>query len=149
MIGIPPALLTMKAKKVTYWIATILLAGFMAFAAFSYLTREQKVISGFASLGYPAYFPTILGVAKMLGVLALLAPGLPRLKEWAYAGFTFTFIGAICSHLASDQNKAALMPLASLVVLAISYACRPAERRVAAESEAEVHHHLSGGMAAR
>jgi hypothetical protein len=148
-MGIPAALFTMKAKIVTYWIATILISGFMAFVAFSYFSREPKMMSAFASLGYPSYFPMILGVAKMLGVLALLVPGLPRMKEWAYAGFTFTFIGAIWSHLAADQNKAALMPLASLVVLAISCACRPAERRVSAESEADVHHHLGGGLPAR
>jgi p-aminobenzoyl-glutamate transporter AbgT len=143
-MGTPAALFTMKGKLVTYWIATIVICAFMSFVAFSYLSRDEKMMSGFASLGYPSYFPMILGVAKSLGVLALLVPGLPRLKEWAYAGFTFTFLGAIWSHLAADQSKAALMPLASLVVLAVSYACRPAERRVPAESEADVHHHVGG-----
>jgi len=147
-MGIPVRLLTMKAKIITYWIATILISAFMAFVAFSYLSREEKMMSGFASLGYPSYFPVILGVAKILGVLALLVPGLPRMKEWAYAGFTFTFLGAIWSHLAMDQYSAALMPAASLVVLAISCACRPADRRVSAESEAEIHHHLGGGQPA-
>ena len=148
-MGIPAALFTMKAKIVTYWIATILISAFMAFVAFSYLSHEPKMMSAFASLGYPTYFPMILGIAKILGALALLVPGFPRLKEWAYAGFTFTFIGAIWSHLAADQNKEALMPLASLVVLTISCLCRPAERRVPAESEAEVHPHVGGGLPAR
>jgi hypothetical protein len=120
----------MKAKIITYWIATILLCGQMAFAAFAYLTKQPKVLEAFGSLGYPDYFPLILGVAKALGVIALLVPGYPVLKEWAYAGFTFTFIGAAWSHLAVDQNKAAIMPIAALVLLSVSCLLRPASRRV-------------------
>lgn len=119
----------MKAKIITYWIATILLCGQMAFAAFMYLTHQPKVMEGFASLGYPDYFPMILGVAKLLGVIALLIPAYPVLKEWAYAGFTFTFIGAMWSHFAADQNAAVLMPFASLVLLTVSCLLRPASRR--------------------
>jgi uncharacterized membrane protein YphA (DoxX/SURF4 family) len=118
----------MKGKIITYWIATLLLCAFMAFSAFSYLTRQPKMVEAFASLGYPPYFMTILGVAKILGVLALLLPGLPRLKEWAYAGFTFTFIGAVWSHLTMGQTSAAPMPVVALVLLIISYVCRPVER---------------------
>ncbi|HWA10291.1 MAG TPA: DoxX family protein [Opitutaceae bacterium] len=129
----------MKGKRVTYWIATILLCGFMAFSAYAYLSRQPKVMEGFASLGYPSYFPAILGVAKTLGVIALLLPGLPRLKEWAYAGFTFTFIGAIWSHGVSGQAAAIPLPLASLVLLVISYACRPIERRLTLESVTVIH----------
>ena len=106
--------LTMKAKIITYWIATILVCGQMAFAAFAYLTHQPKVVEGFHSLGYPDYFPMILGTAKILGVVALLVPGLPTLKEWAYAGFTFTFIGAAWSHAASQQTTAVLMPVAAV-----------------------------------
>lgn len=97
------------------------------------------MMGAFTSLGYPLYLPAILGVAKILGVLALIAPGTPRVKEWAYAGFAFVFIGAICSHLAAGQEKAAIMPAANLVVLVVSYICRPAARRLAIESEAEIH----------
>jgi hypothetical protein len=122
----------MKAKIITYWIATILLCGQMAFAAFAYFTKQPKVMEGFASLGYPEYLPIILGVAKTLGVIALLIPGYPMLKEWAYAGFTFTFVGAIWSHLVMDQNRAAVMPLATLVLLSVSCLMRPASRRVVA-----------------
>jgi hypothetical protein len=64
----------MKAKLITYWVATILICGQMTFAALSYLTRQPSVTEGFGSLGYPPYFPTILGSAKLLGVLALLLP---------------------------------------------------------------------------
>jgi hypothetical protein len=127
----------MNAKHVTYWIATLLVCAFMAYASFAYLSRDPKMMSSFASLGYPPYFPLILGIAKILGIVALLVPGLPHLKEWAYAGFTFTFIGAIFSHLESSQHQAALLPLISLVVLAISYVSRPAERRPVMMSDAE------------
>jgi len=120
----------MKAKLITYWVATILICGQMTFAALSYFTRQPNVAEAFGSLGYPNYFPTILGSAKLLGVLALLLPGMPMLKEWAYAGFTFTFVGAAWSHAASNQPGAVLIPLASLVVLTISCALRPASRRV-------------------
>lgn len=139
----------MKGKIVTYWIATVIVSAFMAFSAYVYLSRQPMVIEGFASLGYPAYFPTILGVAKTLGVLALLVPGLPRLKEWAYAGFTFTFIGAIWSHWVCNQTNAALMPLASLVLLVISYVCRPIERRLTVESVTVIHSDIGGGIAAK
>jgi hypothetical protein len=65
-----------------------------------------------------------------LGVIALLVPGFALLKEWAYAGFTFTFIGAFISHLTMNQNQEALMPVVALALLAISYFLRPASRRV-------------------
>jgi hypothetical protein len=139
----------MNGKNITYWIATLLVCGFMTFAAISYLSNDPKIVGAFGSLGYPRYFVAILGVAKLLGVLALIVPGPPLLKEWAYAGFTFTFIGAACSHFASNQMGATAAPLISLIVLAISYGCRPAERRVLAESEAEAHQHFSGGLPAQ
>jgi hypothetical protein len=120
----------MNGKTVIYWIATILLAAFMAFNAYAYLTHSPMMMAAFASLGYPSYFSNILGVAKILGVLALLIPGAVRLKEWAYAGFTFTFCGAFFSHLASAQQKEALMPIFALVVLALSYLLRPPSRRL-------------------
>lgn len=121
-----------------YWIATILVCIDMTYVAVAYLTHDPKMAAAFASLGYPGYFPMILGTAKILGAIALLLPGLARLKEWAYAGFTFTFIGACWSHLAVGQEKALLMPLLALVVLAVSYFLRPDERRVVPEDEADV-----------
>ena len=115
----------MNGKKITYWIATILFAGVMAFDAYLYLTHDPKMMGALASLGYPSYFPNILGVAKVLGVIAILVPGFPRLREWAYAGFTFTLIGAFFSHLASGQTKEAVMPVICLVVMLVSYTLRP------------------------
>jgi p-aminobenzoyl-glutamate transporter AbgT len=124
-----------SASVVTYWISTIIVSLDMTYAAYGYLTHQAKFMNAFASLGYPVYFPAILGVAKILGVVALLVPGVARLKEWAYAGFTFTFIGAICSHLASNQPKAILMPVIALLFLSISYGCRPLQRRVVVEQD--------------
>ena len=119
----------MKSTLVIYWIATLLVSAFMAFAAYSYLT-DPTMMATFSSLGYPSYFSKILATAKFLGIIALLVPSLPLLKEWAYAGFTFTFIGAFFSHLASGQGRQSLIPLVTLVVLAISYFLRPVSRDV-------------------
>jgi DoxX-like family len=120
----------MKTKKVIYWISTILVCAMMAMVSFAYLTHEPKMAEAFRTLGYPPYFQNILGAAKILGVITLLAPGFALLKEWAYAGFTFTFIGAFISHLVMGQNQEALMPVISLVLLGLSYSLRPATRRL-------------------
>jgi hypothetical protein len=85
------------------------------------------------TLGYPAYVMTILGIAKLLGVGALLIPGRPLLKEWAYAGFTFNMLGATASHLfVGDPMSETLPPLVLLCLGAVSYQLRPASRRLAA-----------------
>ena len=85
------------------------------------------------ALGYPSYFMTILGAAKLLGVAAVLAPGLPLLKEWAYAGFAFNLIGAVATHIAvADPIGEWLPPLVLLGLGAASYVLRPASRRLAA-----------------
>ena len=122
----------MKAKKITYWISTVLVSAMMALSAAMYLTHNPQIMAAFASLGYPAYLPNILGVAKLLGVVALLAPRHGLIKEWAYAGFTFTFLGAFISHLTMGQGPQAVNPLVALVLLTTSYFTRPAERRVLA-----------------
>jgi uncharacterized membrane protein YphA (DoxX/SURF4 family) len=120
----------MNGKTVTYWAATIIVAVFMAYDAFAMLTHDPKMTASLAGLGYPSYFPMILGVAKALGVIAIVIPGAVRLKEWAYAGFTFTFIGAICSHMSMGQQHMAAMPLIALIILAVSYMLRPPSRRL-------------------
>ncbi|HVU18027.1 MAG TPA: DoxX family protein [Candidatus Didemnitutus sp.] len=121
---------TSTSTLTVYWIATLMLCADMAYVAFAYFAREPRLMAGFASLGYPAYFPMILGTAKILGIIALLVPGTGRLKEWAYAGFGFTFIGAAWSHLAMGQNQAVVMPVIALAVLIVSYVLRPYARQV-------------------
>jgi DoxX-like family len=120
----------MNGNKAAYWVATLLFSTFMAYNAFAYLTHDPRMMAAFALLGYPGYFPEILGVAKLLGVFALLIPAAPRLKEWAYAGFTFTLLGAIISHVAVGQKREAVIPLAVLVVMSVSYLLRPPLRRI-------------------
>jgi hypothetical protein len=83
------------------------------------------------ALGYPIYLMTILGAAKVLGVIALLIPGQPILKEWAYAGFTFDMLGASASHaFAEDTLPSIVIPLAILALGAVSYLLRPDSRRI-------------------
>ena len=117
------------ARTVTYWVTTGLLAAMSAFAGFAYLSGSPQAVTGFAHVGYPQQLRIILGIAKPLGAIALLLPGFPKLKEWAYAGFTFAWISAfIAHHLAGDGPKA-FSPLVLLVLLAISYVTRPASRQ--------------------
>ena len=88
------------------------------------------IVTTIKHLGYPIYVLNILGVWKLLGAIALLVPGLPILKEWAYAGVTFNMTGAIVSHLCSgDEIKNVLPPFMVLAVTAASWALRPASRR--------------------
>ena len=134
----------MTAKNTTYWITTTFLAGDMALSGVLYLTHVPLLMNAFVHLGYPAYFPDILGVAKILGAITLLVPGLPILKEWAYAGFVITFISAFISHIVSGDGLfgtngfGALAPLIVFAVLIASYVTRPANRRAVAEVKSEL-----------
>jgi hypothetical protein len=116
------------ARKVTYWVSTILVAAMSLFAAFAYLSGSQQAVQGFAHVGYPQQLRIILGIAKLLGVITLLLPGLPKLKEWAYAGFTFAWISAFVAHYLAKDGPEASMPLVLLAVLVVSYLTRPASR---------------------
>jgi hypothetical protein len=122
----------MNAKIITYWICTALVCVMMTLAAVMYLTHNPHVMESFATLGYPAYFPNILGIAKLLGVVALLVPRFALLKEWAYAGFTITFVSAFISHVVSNDAGHAAPSVVALVLLAISYFLRPPSRRLIA-----------------
>jgi uncharacterized membrane protein YphA (DoxX/SURF4 family) len=118
-------------RKVTYWAVTGLLAVMGVFAGVTYLIGTQQVIQGFAHVGYPQQLRILLGIAKILGGIALIVPGLATLKEWAYAGFTFTWIAACVAHYLAGDGATALTPLVALVLLFISYATRPASRTAA------------------
>jgi len=124
-----------RTHKIIYWIATIWLAlGFLSTGAVQ-LFRGQAGQGGLdmvTHLGYPAYILTILGVWKMLGVVVLLVPKFPLVKEWAYAGFFFVMSGAIFSHVAVGDPVTAILPALLLLVLTVvSWYFRPASRRVA------------------
>ena len=116
------------ARKVTYWVSTGLVSAMSLFAAFAYLSGSQQAVEGFAHVGYPQQLRIMLGIAKLLGAITLLVPGLPKLKEWAYAGFTFAWIAACVAHYLAHDGPKAYMPLILLMLLAASYVTRPANR---------------------
>jgi hypothetical protein len=89
----------MKRTKILYWVFTGIFAALMVMSAMTSLMNNPATIDGFKHLGYPPYLGTFLGVAKLLGVAALLFPRYPRLKEWAYAGFVFDLSGAMYSSI--------------------------------------------------
>ena len=109
----------MKRDKIIYWIATGILSAAMLASAFLYLSSSEKLVKSFASIGLPLYMVMLLGTAKLIGAVLLLAPVAARLKEWAYAGFLFTFGGAIWTHAATSTPWFA--PVVFLVVLMVSY----------------------------
>jgi hypothetical protein len=110
---------SMKRDKIVYWITTGTVAAMMFLSAYMYLTHNPELVSGFKALGFPLYFVTILGVAKLLGAIVLVAPAGRILKEWAYAGFIFIFIGATWTHLVTRTPF--IMPLILLGILGVSY----------------------------
>jgi uncharacterized membrane protein YphA (DoxX/SURF4 family) len=117
------------ARKITYWVSTALLAALSVFAAFAYLSGSPQAVQGFAHVGYPQQLRIILGIAKLLGAITLVVPGLAKLKEWAYAGFTFAWISACIAHYLANDGPKAFTPLILLLLLAISYVTRPASRQ--------------------
>ncbi len=128
-----------KTNKIIYWIATLWLSLGMFATGLVQLFRMQSEgavappgVYGITHLGYPVYFLTILGVWKILGVLAVLIPGFTLLKEWAYAGFFFIMSGAIFSHIAVGDPINEMWPSALLLVLTVvSWYFRPASRKIA------------------
>jgi uncharacterized membrane protein YphA (DoxX/SURF4 family) len=116
-------------RKITYWLTTGLLAALSILAAFTYLSGSPQAVQGFAHVGYPQQLRIILGIAKLLGAIALVVPGLVRLKEWAYAGFAFAWIAAFVAHYLAGDGPNAFMPLILLLLLVISYVTRPASRQ--------------------
>ena len=123
-----------KTRKIIYWIATVWLALGMVATASGQLIRMkegQGAVDSLEHLGYPVYLLTILGVWKILGTVAVLVPGFPRLKEWAYAGFFFAMSGAVYSHLAVGDGLIAILPALLLIVLTlVSWYLRPEGRRL-------------------
>ena len=111
----------MKTKKIGYWVATTMLCLAMGLGGVVNLVLPEQVRPMFDQLGYPDYLGRILGFWKVLAVLAILAPGWRRLKEWAYAGVVFDLTGAAASHFASGSpTKEMVTPLVLLAVAAAS-----------------------------
>lgn len=124
-----------KRNKIIYWIATVWLALGMVSTGIVQLIQMEEEVENFASIGYPTYLMTILGIWKLLGVIAVLIPKFPILKEWAYAGFFFAMSGAAISHMVSGHGAQELFgPLLLLALTVISWYFRPANRKVVLEN---------------
>jgi hypothetical protein len=123
-----------KARKIIYWIATIWLALGMTATGVVQLLKAKDGQGGadmIKHLGYPVYSLTLLGAWKILGIIAVLIPKFPLLKEWAYAGFFFVMSGAIFSHIAVGDRVNEIFPaLLQLVLVAASWYFRPAKRKI-------------------
>ena len=119
----------MNARTILYWLATSLTAFVFLSGGIADVLQPTFVTDGMSQLGYPAYFATILGIWKVLGGATLLAPRLPLAKEWAYAGMLFNLTGAAASHAAvGDPLGKIITPLVILLIVAASWALRPASR---------------------
>lgn len=127
----------MNPRRAAYWTATTLIAFAFVSGGAAYLLGAEVPVKGVAALGYPAHFIAFLGAWKLLGGLAILAPRLPRLKEWAYAGITFDLTGAAFAYVATGAPLSkTIAPLVLLGITGTSWALRPASRALAASAAA-------------
>lgn len=123
-----------KKYKIIYWVTTLWLALGMLSTGIVQITMSENGPGGLNSLtqlGYPTYLLTLLGIWKFLGVIAILVPKCPTIKEWAYAGFFFMMTGAIFSHLAENDAITEIFPAMLLLILTgISWYFRPPNKRI-------------------
>jgi uncharacterized membrane protein len=120
-----------KRNKIIYWIATIWLALAMLASGLQQIFHTKGFVDIIVHLGYPLYFMYILGVWKILGVIAILLPGFKLVKEWAYAGFFFAMSGAVFSHIASGSSMKEVFPsLVLLIMTVVSWYFRPADKKI-------------------
>ena len=129
-----------KGQRITYWVATLVLASGLIGSGVQQLVRAEgegalapPYAWGIVKLGYPLYVLTLLGIWKLLGAVALLVPKYPLVKEWAYAGVVFLLTGGIFSHVAAGDSWNQSLPALFLLILAVvSWYSRPADRRLLA-----------------
>jgi uncharacterized membrane protein YphA (DoxX/SURF4 family) len=123
-----------KRNKIIYWIATTWLALGMLSTGIVQLFKAKEGQGGvdmITHLGYPVYLLTLLAIWKILGVVAILIPKFPILKEWAYAGFFFIMSGAIFSHIATSDAVTEIFPsLLLLILTVVSWYFRPLDRKI-------------------
>jgi hypothetical protein len=122
-----------KRKLIWYWVITVILS-FCIFSGGLFQAFQLKgVIQGFKPLGYPTYFISIIGIWKVLAIIAILIPKFKLLKEWAYAGIFFTMTGAVISHIASnDIHLQIIAPIVLVIFAVLSWYLRPADRKIIA-----------------
>ena len=126
-----PQVSVSKASKIVYWIATLWLSLGMLSTGIIQLLKTEEEVNMITRLGYPIYLLTIIGVWKILGVVAVLIPKFPLVKEWAYAGFFIAMSGAVLSHLFNgDETKHIFGPTLLIILTAVSWYFRPADRKV-------------------
>ncbi len=120
-----------KSHKIIYWISTVWLALGTVSSGIIQLIKTPTEVEFIQALGYPVYFLTLLGIWKLLGTIAILAPRYPLVKEWAYAGFFFTMTGAVFSHLANGDAFTLTIPAFLLIALTVvSWYFRPASKKL-------------------
>ncbi len=120
-----------KKKLIWYWIITAILSFCIFFGGLTQALQMKQTVQGFKPLGYPDYFISLIGIWKMLGVVAILIPNFKLLKEWAYAGIFFTMTGAVISHIASNDIKVQIIaPFLLAVFTVLSWYLRPADRKI-------------------
>jgi hypothetical protein len=120
-----------KRNKIIFWIATVWMSFGMVTSGLFQLMRDPAQVDLMVHLGYPVYFLTLLGIAKMLGVAAVLVPKHLLIKEWAYAGLFFAMAGAVSSHIAVGDSLVAIFPPVLLLTLTmVSWYLRPADRKI-------------------
>ncbi|WP_202616791.1 DoxX family protein [Arcticibacter tournemirensis] len=120
-----------KRDKFIYWITTIPLALGMFSGGVAQILRVKESADGILHLGYPVYFMIILGIWKVMGVVAILMPKFALLKEWAYAGFFFAMTGAVISHIIiKDHFAEVVAPLVFVMLTVVSWHFRPEDKKI-------------------
>lgn len=121
-----------RGKMIAYWTITLLLAAAVMLSGIGQLMQYGGNLELVTNLGYPLYVLTILGIWKVLGAIALVMPGFPRLKEWVHAGIFFLMTGAALSHAFAndygDYGFHIILPLSYAALNIASWALRPMNR---------------------
>ena len=120
-----------KKKLMWFWIITVILSFCLFSGGLAQAIQVKEVIAGFKPLGYPTYFISLIGIWKMLGIIAILVPNFKLLKEWAYAGLFFVMSGAVISHIASGNVTVQIIASFILMIFTVlSWYLRPANRKI-------------------
>jgi hypothetical protein len=127
---LPKAAAFSRRRTIIYWGVSLPFLAETAAGIQWDLARNDYVMEVFDKIGFPYYFLTILGISKVLALGALLVPGFPRLKEWAYAGIVFVYFGAAALHIGSHNSVGDIVtPVIFGVITLASWALRPPSRR--------------------